>query len=549
MSSYLLSLRSSQDLQASAFQSLAEAEELLADIIHRYKKIIGYVPQDDIVLPELTVRENILHSARIRLPSTWSDRDIQAHADAVVDVLEISHIKDSQVGSVERPIISGGQRKRVSIGMELAAAPMALFLDEPTSGLDATAASSIMRTLKALSQLGMSIIVIIHQPRVEIFEMIDDLILLGNGRLIYQGREQNVQDYFHSLGFEFPEHCNAGDVVTDIITGNGRFYKSKGDISKEALISHWESITSSKKQTDSIATTEEAQSLRKSIKGRGAPWFRQIHLCLMRALLQQWRNKTYFWFEVGVSAFAGLLIGLAQNGEKGVNFQGFFNGNYEILSSAINYKSVPQMSLLVCISIGLIASAPGVRVFGEEYLVFRREASSGHSRFAYYIAKIISTIPRMVVACFHFTVFFILLSTPIIPWTAAFTANLMYFYCIYGLASIVSMIVRQSDGPLFAVMASLIVGVLSGAAPPLRKVDSWHVGWLWRASPGVWLAEIYFGKNVAPLAYLYDVKSASQYTGFQLDRYTTDLLVLLLIGTIYRIVAYGGLLISGTLKR
>ncbi|MDI1493480.1 MAG: hypothetical protein OHK93_005270 [Ramalina farinacea] len=522
----------------------------VAGKIKQYKKIIGYVPQDDIVLPELTVRENILHSARVRLPSNWSDKDIQKHADAVVDCLELSHVRDSRVGSVAKPIISGGQRKRVSIGIELAAAPMALFLDEPTSGLDATAASSIMKMLKALSHLGISIIVIIHQPRIEIFEMIDSLILLGNGRLIYQGKESEVQDYFENLGFDFPKYANAGDVVTDIITGNGRPYKRVGDVSKDALINNWEAITAQHQPKLEVqASTTEMASLRVTIKHRGAPWPRQIYHCLNRALLQQYRTKASFWFEMGVSAFGGFLIGLAQNGQKGVNFHGFFLNDYELLSSAIDYQSVPQMSLLVCISIGLISSSPGVRVFGEEYLIHRREAESGHNVFAYYIAKIVSTLPRMIFSCFHFTTMFILLATPVIPYLASFICNLLYFYCIYGLASVVSMLSRQEDGPLLAVMASLIVGVLSGSAPPLKKADSWHVGWLWRSSPGVWLAEIYFGRNVEPWGFLYDTHHAARATGFALDAFAKDLLSLLLIGTVYRVLAYGVLVLGGRVKR
>ena len=521
----------------------------VATEMKQYKKIIGYVPQDDIVLPELTVRENILHSARIRLPSKWSEKDVQTHADAVVDCLDLTHVRHSKVGSVAAPVISGGQRKRVSIGMELAAAPMAIFLDEPTSGLDATAASSIMKTLEALSHLGMTIVVIIHQPRVEIFEMIDDLILLGNGRLIFQGPESRAQPYFVSLGFDFPAHCNGGDIITDIITGNGRPYKRTGDTSKDALIEHWESIQASHPQQETLSSKVESASLHASIKGRGAPFWRQIYFCLTRAMRQQHRALSSFWFEMGVAAFGGFLIGLAQNGQKGNNFQGFFLGDYEILSSAIDYKSTPMMALLVCISIGLIAAAPGVRVFGEEYLVFRREASSGHGRLAYYIAKVTSTFPRMVLACIHFTTLFMMLATPRIGWFAGFLANLLYFYSIYGLAHVVSMIVRQTDGPLFAVMASLIVGVLSGAAPPLAKVQGWHVAWLWRSSPGVWLAEIYFGQNVGPLAYLYDVQGASIATGFSLDAYALDVAALLCIGSLYRVLAFGGLLISSRVKR
>ncbi len=179
---------------------------------HRYKKIIGYVPQDDIVLPELTVRENILHSARIRLPCNWSDNEIQNHVDILIRCLQLDHVMHSLVGSTSNPVISGGQRKRVSIGMELAAAPMALFLDEPTSGLDATAAASIMKTLKALTRLGMTIVTIIHQPRQEIFDSLDSLVLLGEGRMIYRGPTSGIQSHFGDLGYRFPKHHNPADI-------------------------------------------------------------------------------------------------------------------------------------------------------------------------------------------------------------------------------------------------------------------------------------------------------------------------------------------------
>jgi ABC-type multidrug transport system ATPase subunit len=187
----------------------------------------------------LTVRENILHSARIRLPRTWTDSEIQHHVDILISCLQLSHVCGSLVGSTAAPVISGGQRKRVSIGMELAAAPMALFLDEPTSGLDATAAASIMSTLKALTRLGMTIVTIIHQPRQEIFESLDSLVLMGAGRMIYLGPQTGIQPHFEGLGFHFPDHGNPADTMGDIIAGEGRLYKPTGDASIQPLIEHW----------------------------------------------------------------------------------------------------------------------------------------------------------------------------------------------------------------------------------------------------------------------------------------------------------------------
>jgi ABC-type multidrug transport system ATPase subunit len=414
--------------------------------IKRYKKLIGYVPQDDIVLPELTVYENILHSARIRLPRTWADVDIKAHVNSVIDCLELSHVRNSLVGSVGKPVISGGQRKRVSIGMELAAAPMAIFLDEPTSGLDATSASSIMRTLKAIARLGISVIVIIHQPRMEIFEILDELILLGNGQIIYEGTGNGVQDFFETIGFQFPPHSNVGDVITDIITGNGRVYKKAGDISKEALIAHW----ASSRQNASIKSRHESMQPdrasvkitttihRELLKQRGAPRWKQGWLCLQRAMLQQWRAKSSFWFEMGLATLSGILLGLAENSKKGILFTGIYNAPFEVLSIAADFKSVPELALLTAIAIGLVSGAPGVKVFSEEMLLYRREAEAGHSRIAYFLAKNLSVLPRMVFACLHFSTLILVLAAPVIPWGIAFLTNLVYFYCIYGLASVIS---------------------------------------------------------------------------------------------------------------
>ncbi|TQW10400.1 ABC transporter [Cordyceps javanica] len=142
-----------------------------------------------------------------------------------------------------------------------------------------------------------------------------------------------------------------------------------------------------------------------------------------------------------------------------------------------------------------------------------------------------------------------LLATPKIPWGFAFLANVFYFYCIYGLSSCVSMVVGREDAPLLATMISLIVGILSGSAPPLSSAKKWHLEWLWRASPGTWLAELCFGQLVGPLRYLYSVDLASKATDFHLSFLWRNMAILVGIGTIYRIAAYVGLVFGHRLRR
>ncbi len=465
--------------------------------------------------------------------------------DLILKSLQLSHVQNSRVGSTAAPVISGGERKRVSIGMELAAAPMALFLDEPTSGLDATSASSIVSILKAVSRLGITVVTIIHQPRHEIFEAFDSILLLGAGRVIYSGNEAEAQAYFEDCGFNFPESHNPADTIMDIIAGQGHLYKKLGDTDVSHLIEQWKYRQDAMKAVTGfpspIPSSVEVVALDKTVQMRGAPWYRQTYFCLRRALLQQYRLISSFYAEIGVATLAGLLLGLAETSQDGIMFRGIFHHPYELLSSSADYNSVPEMSLLIGVACGLIASPPGVKVFGEEKLIYAREASSGHNRFAYYIGKVLSTLPRMILSTLHFTVVFMYLSTPRMPWGAAFIANFLYFYCIYGLSSCGSMVTRREDGPLIATMTSLVVGIISGVKPSLHTVAGWHMTWLWRMSPGTWLSEAYFTENVTPWGYLYQIDHAAAGTGFKLGHYSLDLTVLFVLGTMYRVIAFGAL--------
>merc|ERR1712048_1529186 len=182
--------------------------------------VIGFVPQDDIVHEDLTVREQIEFSSKLRNKPNSSERRVAAITDDVLNVMQISHIQNTLVGGVEQRGISGGQRKRVNIGLELAAQPTVLFLDEPTSGLDATSSLAVALSLKKMCQLGTTSIMVIHQPRYSLFTLFDDVLLLGKGgQTVYLGSSLDAKPYFESLGFEMPPNENPADWFMDIISG------------------------------------------------------------------------------------------------------------------------------------------------------------------------------------------------------------------------------------------------------------------------------------------------------------------------------------------
>ena len=136
----------------------------------------------DIVHAELTVRENLIYSGCFSLPKGTSTEEVEELADIVLANLGLSRVADSIVGDVNRRGISGGEKKRVNIGVELMSRPSILFLDEPTSGLDSSSALLVMSSLKNLTETqGVTVLSVIHQPRKAIFDAFDSLVLLGVG--------------------------------------------------------------------------------------------------------------------------------------------------------------------------------------------------------------------------------------------------------------------------------------------------------------------------------------------------------------------------------
>ncbi|XP_006760104.1 PREDICTED: ATP-binding cassette sub-family G member 2 [Myotis davidii] len=192
-----------------------------------FKCISGYVVQDDVVMGTLTVRENLQFSAALRLPSTMKSHEKNERINMVIQELGLAKVADSKVGTQFTRGVSGGERKRTSIGMELITDPSILFLDEPTTGLDSSTANAVLLLLKRMSKQGRTIIFSIHQPRYSIFKLFDSLTLLASGKMMFHGPAQEALDH-HACVPGFPSsaghHCepynNPADFFLDVINGD-----------------------------------------------------------------------------------------------------------------------------------------------------------------------------------------------------------------------------------------------------------------------------------------------------------------------------------------
>ncbi len=163
------------------------------------RSLVGIVPQDDLVNPELTVSESLYFSGRLRFPSDVSRAEIEREAERVLEELDIAHIKDNRIGDALRRGISGGQRKRVNLGQELMSrSTRVLFLDEPTSGLDPKASQEIVSLVRQLADAGRIVFLVTHDLTPEVMAQVDHLLVLApGGRLAFMGPPDEGRRYFH----------------------------------------------------------------------------------------------------------------------------------------------------------------------------------------------------------------------------------------------------------------------------------------------------------------------------------------------------------------
>ncbi|KAG0053618.1 hypothetical protein BGZ83_000759 [Gryganskiella cystojenkinii] len=182
------------------------------------KRLVGYVTQEDDFIETLTVLETLTFAAKMRLPRSMSNKDKIARVHSVMQELNLTHIKDTKVGGAVIRGISGGEKRRVTIAIELLSSPSVLLLDEPTSGLSATDALNVANAVKGLATHGRTVILTVHQPRSDIYELFDDLLLLSQGKVVYFGKSNAAAAYFEALGHECPVGWNVADYFLDLIT-------------------------------------------------------------------------------------------------------------------------------------------------------------------------------------------------------------------------------------------------------------------------------------------------------------------------------------------
>ncbi|XP_015340025.1 broad substrate specificity ATP-binding cassette transporter ABCG2-like isoform X1 [Marmota marmota marmota] len=358
----------------------------------------GYVVQDDVVMGTLTVRENLQFSAALRLPTTVTNQEKNERINKVIKNLGLSKVADVKVGT---QFISGGERKRTNIAMELIMDPPILFLDEPTTGLDSSTASTVLLLLKRISEQGRTIIFSIHQPQYSIFKLFDCLTLLASGRLIFHGPAQEALGYFESIGYPCEPYNNPADFFLDIINEDSSavgLNREEGDCEAnetEQLSQREKSVV--EKLVEYYATSSfyrdtkaELDELSGGQEKKRSSAFKKITYVTSFCHQLRWIIRRSFKNVLGIprASIAQIIATVILGVFVGATFQGLTNSCMKTESRAV--------LLLVLVVYECFSSILAGQIFVVERKLFIHEYISGYYRLpCYFFGKLLfDLLPR-----------------------------------------------------------------------------------------------------------------------------------------------------------
>ncbi|MBA0715972.1 hypothetical protein Golax_014843 [Gossypium laxum] len=347
----------------------------------------AYVTQDDTLMTTLTVREAVFYSAQLQLPDSMSISEKKERAEMTIREMGLQDSMDTRIGGWSTKGLSGGQKRRVSICIEILTWPKLLFLDEPTSGLDSAASYHVMnRIVKLAHQHGRTIIASIHQPSSEVFELFHNLCLLSYGKTVYFGPVSMAEMLFATNGFPCPPLRNPSDHYLrtinkdfdeDIEQGIGS--NSTEEII-DTLVKSYKSSEICKQVQHNVLKISQQKRGPLEKKGSQASFITQSIVLTKRSFINMYRDLGYYWLRFAIYIALCLCVGTIFH-DIGLTY-----GSIQARGSMLMFVA----AFLTFMAIG------GFPSFVEDMKIFGRERLNGHYGVgAFVIGNTISSIPYL----------------------------------------------------------------------------------------------------------------------------------------------------------
>jgi ABC-type multidrug transport system ATPase subunit/ABC-type multidrug transport system permease subunit len=429
---------------------------------------IAYVMQDDSLMGTETPRECLAFSASMRLPKEMEHSEKDQFVSNIIQTLHLDKCQNTYVGNALMKGISGGERKRTSVGVELIANPRLLFLDEPLSGLDSYAAYTLVQALKELANSGVPVMCTVHQPSSEIFDMFDSVIILHDGEVAYHGPVQQLPFHFEKLGFPCKSNFNPADHVMFLMQKE-----------PEETIRRIKDVWSQSEMSADIRTkVEQLQDARGGEKAASAivvgghtGFCTQLVALLKREIRGTMRNKGILFARYGMTLFlaimyAWLFAGVGRKGDATNDAESnCLTKNFNSQNCQIDFQGHLGSLLSLAIATMMGAAQPVMLTFPQERPVFLREyAARQYGVVPYFVSKTLVEMPVILVAAaLQFLVSYWLMGLQgnflllvIVSWLLAITSSALALIVGCGVASVEKAI---QFGPLVLLPQMLFSGL------------------------------------------------------------------------------------------
>ncbi|MFS7995936.1 putative ABC-type xenobiotic transporter [Helianthus anomalus] len=407
---------------------------------------MAYMTQEQVLTWTLTVKETVYYSAELQLPKSMPRSQKRERADRIIREMGLHESMNTRIGGWGIKGLSGGQKRRLSICLQLLTHPKLLLLDEPTSGLDSAASYYVMdRIVKLTQQYGMTVLAAIHQPSSHVFGLFNNLCLLSLGKMIYFGPTFAANQFFAANGFPCPDLQNPADHF--LITINTDFDEDhdSGHLTVEKVVDVLsESYKSSDIYMDVKSEIAAACGQEGGLTGKAgflkAGFITQCWVLVKRSFINMYRDIGYYWLRLGIYIALGFSVGTV-----------FYNLGYGF--GSLNAR----ISMLMYISSFLtIMAIGGFPSFMEEFKVFQWERLNGHYGVgSFVISHAISSTPYLLLLSF-------------IPGVIAYSlAGLQREYeqfTYFALVLFASMLLVECLMMIVAtIVPNLLMGIITGA--------------------------------------------------------------------------------------
>lgn len=456
-----------------------------------FERRTGYVQQQDIHIKEMTVRESLQFSARMRRPESIPDSEKMSYVEKLIEILGMQEYADALVGDVGYGL-NVEQRKKLSIGVELAAKPnLLLFLDEPTSGLDSQASWAIVQLLKKLAQAGQSILCTIHQPSATLFEQFDRLLLLKKGgQTVYFGpigeHSRVLLDYFERNGARQCEDSeNPAEYILESI-GAGATASVKEDWHLKWKASPEFQETNTQVETyikELFGKRDPADDEKSSPSKYATSYFYQFRYVWLRSSVMFWRDVNYIMSKMMLFLVGGLFIGFTFY-NVGSSFTGLQNAMFAAFMAIV--LSAPAMNQIQA------------RALASRELFEVRESKSNMFHWSFLLlTQYLTELPYHL---FFSTVFFVSFYFPLRTDFAASKSGVFFLdYCIMfqlyfvglGLAVLYMSPNLPSANVILGLCLSFLISFCGIVQPSSLMPGFWT--FMWKVSPYTYFAQNLIG--------------------------------------------------------